>query len=81
MDKLFLMRRKSQAPDKFSDFVREMGAPNYMITDHAEELMSDDTSSGPFLVSSLVVRGQVKMPKAGDGGPPYVCLAQGRSTR
>ena len=42
VDKLFLMRRKSQAPDKFSDFVREMGAPNYMITDHAEELMSDE---------------------------------------
>ena len=42
VDKLFLMRHKSQAPEKFSDFVREVGAPKYMITDHAEELMSSE---------------------------------------
>ena len=42
VDKVYLMRRKSQAADKFADYVRQVGAPNYMITDHAEELMGAD---------------------------------------
>ena len=41
VNKVYLMRRKSQAHDKFADFVRQVGAFNYMITDHAEELGAD----------------------------------------
>ena len=35
------MRKKSQAPDAFADFVRMVGAPNYMVNDHAQELTGD----------------------------------------
>ena len=42
VDHLYLMKRKSQAPDTFDDYVRQVGAPNYMISDHAAELIGDD---------------------------------------
>ena len=42
VDYPYLMKQKSQAPDMFSDFVRHVGAPNYMINDHAQELIGDD---------------------------------------
>ena len=42
VDKIYLMRRKLQAHEKFSDFVRETGAPNHMVKDHSEELMGSD---------------------------------------
>ena len=42
VDYIYLMRRKSQAADSFSDFVRSVGAPNYMINDHAKELTGDN---------------------------------------
>ena len=35
------MRKKSQAPGKFSDFVRNIGAPNFMINDNASELTGE----------------------------------------
>ena len=38
VDYLYLMKKKSNAPDHFADYVREVGAPNYMISDSAEEL-------------------------------------------
>ena len=38
IDHIYLMRKKSQAPEKFSDYVCQVGAPNYMINDSAEEL-------------------------------------------
>ncbi len=40
-DVIYLMKRKSQAPSKFQDLVREVGAPNAMITDNARELTGD----------------------------------------
>ena len=41
-DFAFLMRKKSQAPSKFADFVRDIGAPNYMINDNAQELSGEE---------------------------------------
>lgn len=38
LDFLFLMRKKSQAPEMFEDFVRNVGAPNHIINDSAQEL-------------------------------------------
>ena len=38
VDYVYLMRQKSQAPDTFSDFIRNVGAPNYMVNDSAQEL-------------------------------------------
>ena len=42
VDYLYLMKQKSQAHIAFEDFVREVGAPNYMINDHAEELTGEN---------------------------------------
>ena len=42
VDYLYLMKQKSQAHIAFKDFVREVGAPNYMINDHAEELTGEN---------------------------------------
>ena len=42
VDHLYLMKKKSQASDTFDDYVRQVGAPNYMINDHASELIGDD---------------------------------------
>ena len=42
VDYVYLMKKKSQAPDTFADFIRYVGAPNYMISDHAKELMGDE---------------------------------------
>ena len=42
VDHLYLMKQKSQAPDKFADYVRQVGAPNYMINDHAKELTGSE---------------------------------------
>ena len=42
VDHLYLMKKKSQASDAFDDYVRQVGAPNYMINDHASELIGDD---------------------------------------
>ena len=41
-DFVFLMRKKSQAASKFSDFIRDIGAPNYVINDNAQELSGED---------------------------------------
>ena len=41
VDYIYLMRKKSQAAEKFSDFVRNVGAPNYVINDSAMELTGD----------------------------------------
>ena len=38
LDFLFLMRKKSQAPEMFEDFVRNVGAPNHIINDNSQEL-------------------------------------------
>lgn len=40
-DVTYLMKRKSQAYKKFQDLVREVGAPNVMVTDNARELTGD----------------------------------------
>ena len=42
VDYAYLMRQKSQAHLMFQDFVRSVGAPNYVINDNAEELTGDD---------------------------------------
>lgn len=42
VDYVYLMRRKSQVSNAFADFVRNVGAPNYMINDHAEEVTGED---------------------------------------
>ena len=36
------MQKTSQAPETFSDFVRNVGAPNYVINDNAKELTGND---------------------------------------
>ena len=38
VDYLYLMKKKSQAPNKFGDFVWQVGASIYVINDNAREL-------------------------------------------
>ena len=40
-DTVYLMRTKLQAPTKFEDYVREVGAPNIIIHDGAKEMASE----------------------------------------
>ena len=42
LDKIFLMRRKSQSADTYWDFIRMVGAPNKCITDNAKEFKCQD---------------------------------------
>ena len=42
VDYMYLMKKKSQASSAFDDFVRQVGAPNYVINDHASELIGED---------------------------------------
>jgi hypothetical protein len=40
MDFIYLMRRKSQAPDTLADLIRQVGAPTVLITDNSKEQTS-----------------------------------------